>query len=125
MNDGINRIPPTRPIGYGPKASSNINRDKLQQDGVVEDRVEVDPGQRGPEPEKKEDISLSVATVRIVAQGNLDPDIEAALTAFAPLGDLIDADRLCDILEKRGVEFITWPPDLSLSQALEVAVAAS
>lgn len=127
MNDGISRIPPIRPVGYGVKAAGGVDRDKLDQGGgSVEDRVDVDPDQNKPteEEQKKEDISLSVSTIRIVALGNLDPGIEAALTAFAPLGELRDADRLCDILDKRGVEFISWPPSLSLRQALEAAIAS-
>lgn len=121
MNDGINRIPPVRPVGYGIKSAGPIDRDKLQQEGGVQDHVDINPDQRKAVEEKKEDISLSVSTIRIIARGNLDPDIEAALTAFAPLGDLRDADHYCDVLEKRGVEFISWPPHLSLAQALETA----
>ncbi len=128
MNDGINRIPPIRPAGFGVKAAGNVDRDKLDQGGgSVTDRIEIDPDRVTQTSDKKEDISLSVSTIRIIASGvatgNLDPNIEAALTAFAPLGDLRDAERLCDMLDKRNVEFITWPPDLSLAQALDAAVA--
>ena len=126
MSDGINRIPPIRPAGYGVRAAGGIDRDKNEPGGgKVEDRLDIHPDQSRPQEEqKKEDISLSIGTLRIVAQGNLDPSIEAALTSYAPLGELRDADRLCDILDKAGVEFITWPPHLTLRQALDEAVAA-
>ena len=123
MSDGIDRIPPIRPAGYGVKAVSAIDPHK-HQDSHIQDKVELHPDQRGyQEPEEKVDISLSVATIRIIAQGNLDPEIEAALVAFAPLGDLSRADYYCDILDGRGVEFISWPPGVSLAQALENAAS--
>lgn len=124
MNDSIDRIPPVRTSGII-KAVSGVDRDKLRHDENIKDEVHISPDAYRKPAEQKEDISLSVETLKIIAQGNLPPDIEAALTAFAPLGDLSDAGPLCDALQAKGVEFISWPPHLSLRQALDAALAAS
>jgi hypothetical protein len=121
MNDGINRtgnLFGPRPLGRGEKIDRNKNPEAPRTDA---DALPSRPSVR--DDANLDALTLNLGTARLIAGGHITDDIRAALEGFAPLGDMEGALILCDIIERKGLETISWPNSMSLRQALEAAAS--
>ncbi len=121
MTDGIDRligIRPPRELGRADPIDRNKNPEQAAHPGV-----DADAPHKRTQEDFGEELTLTVATARLIIANEVPQEVREALEAFAPLGDLSDAGILCDILQNRGQEQFAWPQSLSLRQALEAAAS--
>jgi hypothetical protein len=121
MNDGIKRIGNLfgpLSVGRGEKIDRNKSPDAPRTDADAQA-----PRQTVRDDASLDALTLNLGTARLIAGGHITDDIRAALEGFAPLGDMDGALVLCDIIERKGMETISWPNSMSLRQALETAAS--
>jgi hypothetical protein len=127
MDEPIDSVKRSNAITSGParigaaKPAAPVKREHEGGDFVFEDKLDISPEAHlasGPDQ-----IDLSLEMIRALIAGELPEEAITALESFAPIGDLGGASELCDRVQSKPADFITWEKTQSLAQALAIAAA--
>lgn len=125
MSDSIDRVPaPTNRSTERVTAPSPAGLRLKREDEAAfsyEDQVDIHPAWRLQHGSSELDLSL--AMIRALIAEELPPEAIEALMAYAPLGDLSNAEFWCDRVEQKGEETVLWFSTMTLAQALERAAS--
>ena len=111
----------TERITAVPKTPVIHKKSEEDNDELFRDKLDVSPEahlQNAPDQ-----IDLSLEMIRALIAGELPDEAVTALESFAPIGDLNNAMPLCDRVQSKGMDFITWEKSKTLTQALAIAAA--